>query len=315
MIRALFITAALMVLPAAVEAQVVSRDSVHLRFGWTAGTTAQVETTRRQHTSGVEDTVRGGAQYRMLVQTHPAGLVISYDDFEFPHAIDTVDAAAPGALADRAAAIVPRIVVDSAGRFVNVEDVASVRARLDSLVTMMLEPDAAAAARESLAALVTEESLAGLAAQEWHTIVGRWAGLRFVPGDTLVLGEEAALPLIQGATVTLTMEVITSAHVPCHDSDTSNGCIEIRAMARADPEEVRRILAEFAERVTAVPGVDIVFESFEMANGIVLVTEPATLRPHSVRLERNLTGVFTADGERSEVSQGEIRTFRYTYER
>ncbi|MBR9990934.1 MAG: hypothetical protein KFH98_14325 [Gemmatimonadetes bacterium] len=299
--------------PLAARHSSASPDTVQLRFGWAAGTAAHVETTRRQYTSGVNDTVTGDANYRMRVQRHPEGLIITYDEFEFPAASDTVNDAQIGSLADRAAAIVPRVLVDSAGSFVRVEDVESVRARLDTLVTSMLEPGEAEEAREAMATLVTAESLGGLAAQEWNTIVGRWAGVDLVVGEKYFFEEEAALPMLPGTAITLVSEFSIEGWTPCTEGVVARECVEIRVEARADPAAVQRILAEFTEQITAVPGVGLVFESFEMGNEIVLVTEPATLRPHSVRIRRGLAGVFTADGERSEVSQSEVRTYRYTY--
>ncbi|HSK18567.1 MAG TPA: hypothetical protein VK912_05465 [Longimicrobiales bacterium] len=288
-------------------------DTVKLRFGWQPGMTAQIETTRLQEQrSGSVDTMMQRTSYRMHVAQHDDGILISYTDFTFPDA-DTTDQQT--SIAEQAAAIVPKIVVDSAGGFVSIEDVPGFRARLDTLMTRMLPPEEAASAREGLAELVTEEALADLAAQEWNAIVGRWAGRDLVVGEDYGFEEEAALPLIPGAVVKMVSTFGIAGRTSCDGKAAGSDCVEIRLVSRADPDAVKAVLAQFTEQLLATPGVGIAFESFEMENEMVLIAEPGTLRPHHVRTSKRMGGVFTAQGERGEVSQREVRTYRYTYGR
>ena len=291
-------------------------DTINLRFGWHAGMEARVETTRL-HVRTAEDTdsVVGSAQYMMHVGPHPSGFLVSYDNFVFPVTADTGQAALAASLAEQAAAMVPKVVVDSAGAFVGIEDVETVRARLDTLMTQVLEPDEAAAARETIATMVTEDALAGLAAQEWNALVGRWASADLVVGERYGFEEQAALPLIPGAVVTMLSEFSVERRVPCVEGDAAEDCVEIRLVSRPDPAAVTELLARFTEQLMATPGLGLAFESFEMQNELVLITEPAALRPHRMQLSKGMKGVFSADGERSEVSQSELRTYRYTYPR
>ena len=305
----------LTLMPASALAQASpdAADTVKLRFGWQPGTTAQIQTTRfQEQRSASVDTLSRRTNYRMHVASHDDGILVSYTDFTFPDA-DTTDQRT--SIAEQAAAIVPKVVVDSAGRFVRVEDVAGVRARLDTLMTRMLAPEEAASAREGLAELVTEEALAGLAAQEWNAIVGRWSGRDLVLGEEYGFEEDAALPMIPGAVVEMISTFSVARRTTCDGGAGSSDCVEIRLVSRADPDAVRAILAQFTERLLATPGVGIAFESFAMENEMVLVAEPGTLRPHHVRMSKRMGGVFTAQGERGEVSQSEVRTYRYTYER
>ncbi|HEX2165620.1 MAG TPA: hypothetical protein VHG09_00160 [Longimicrobiales bacterium] len=294
--------------------EVPQADTVHLRFAWTAGTDAQIETTRLHvQSSGTTDSTSGSAQYRMHVASHPEGLIVSFDEFVFPPPDDTTDVAQLNSLASQAAAMVPKVVVDTAGQFVRIEDVASVRARLDTLMTEMLEPEEAAAARETLATIVTEDALAGIAAQEWNVIVGQWAGQDLVVGTEYAFEEQASLPMMPGAVVTMISTLSIARRTSCGESDRGDDCVEIRLVSRPDPEEVAQLLTEFTEQLLATPGLGIAFESFEMTNEVVLVTEPSTLRPHHVRTSKSTKGVVSAEGERGEVSRSEVRTFRYTY--
>lgn len=289
-------------------------DTVSLRFAWPPGMEAQINTTRVQvQTSGTTDSMSASAQYRMHVASHPEGLIVSYDGFVFPPPDDTTDVAQLNSLASQAAAMVPKVVVDTAGRFVRIEDVATVRARLDTLMTEMLEPEEAAAARATLATMITEAALSGLAAQEWNVIVGRWTGEDLVMGTEYAFEEQTALPMLPGAAVTMVSHFNVARRTSCDDSAAGEDCVEIRLVSRPDPDEVTQLLTQFTEQLLATPGLGIAFESFEMLNEIVLVTEPSTLRPHRVRISKSMKGVVSAEGERGEVARSEVRTFRYTY--
>ncbi|MGH7448902.1 MAG: hypothetical protein ACREK1_05475 [Longimicrobiales bacterium] len=290
-------------------------DTVQLRFAWVPGTTARIESTRfQERIAESADTVAGSARYRMKVNDHVEGLLISYDDFAFPPPTDTSEAAKLNSLAEQAASIVPRFIVDSAGAFVRIDDAARVKAQFDTLLTRMLEPEEAAAAREGLDTMLSEDALTGLAAQEWNAIVGMWADADLVMGETYQFEEQAALPMIAGATVTMVSEFAIERSTACIEGGSDKDCVEIRLVSRPDPEAMKRILDQFMERLLALPGIGgLAFESLDVGNEMVLVTEPSTLRPHRVVLSRRVTGVVAADGERSEVSQVEVRTLRYTY--
>ena len=289
-------------------------DTVQLRFGWAAGS-ARVESTRfQERIAESTDTTAGSAAYRMNVAADGDGLLISYVDFVFPPPADSSEAATMNALAERAAAIVPRFIVDSAGAFVRIHDVASVRLQFDSLITRMLAPDEAAAARGMLETVLSEDALSGLAAQEWNAIVGMWADADLVIGETYQLEEQADLPMIPGATVTMISEFGVVQRTSCDGNGTAADCVEIRLISRPDPEAMKEILAQFMQGLLNAPGLGgIAFERLDMTNELVLITEPGTLRPHRARISKTVTGVVAAAGERGEVTQTEVRTFRYTW--
>jgi hypothetical protein len=290
-------------------------DTVQLRFGWNAGRSAQVDVTRFSvRVAETADTAVGGAQYRMNAQAHADGLLISYGDFVFPPPADTTEAARMNSLAEQAAAIVPRFIVDSAGAFVRLDDVAAVRAKFDTLVTRMLPPDEAAATREGLETMLSEEALTGLAAQEWNAIVGMWANTDLEMGKMYSFEEEAALPMIPGATVPMISEFSIERRTSCVEGGTGEDCVEIHLVSTPDPEAMKAILAQYTERLLSTPGLGgIGFESLAMENEMVLITEPSTLRPHRLVLSKSVAGVVSADNQRSEVSQADVRTYRYTY--
>lgn len=301
--------------PATAQDVPVPIDTVQLRFDWDAGTHARVATTRfRERIAETADTAAGGARYRMNVQGHDEGLLISYDDFSFPPPADTTQAAQLSAVAEQAAAMVPKFIVDTAGVFVRIHDAASVRIQLDSLMARLLGPDELAAVREGLARALSEEALTGLAAQEWNAIVGMWVGADLEIGEVYEFEETAELPMIPDARVRMISEFAIEGRTPCVEGGSVDDCVEIRLVSYPDPGAMKEVLTQYMQRLLAAPGLGgIGFESLVMENEMILITEPATLRPHRVWLSKSVTGVVTAEGERSEVSQTDIRTYEYTY--
>jgi hypothetical protein len=98
------------------------------------------------------------------------------------------------------------------------------------------------------------------------------------------------------------------------EGGAGSDCVEIHLVSTPDPAAMKEILAQFMERLLSTPGLGgIGFESLELENEMVLITEPSTLRPRRAVFSRSVAGVVAADGQRSEVSQTDIRTFRYTY--
>ncbi|HEX6133851.1 MAG TPA: hypothetical protein VFZ24_07805 [Longimicrobiales bacterium] len=293
-------------------------DTIRLRFGWPAGTTARIQTTRyREQISETSDTTFMSADYRMSVTAHPEGLLVSYDDFRFPTVVDSTDGRDVNALAQRAASMVPKFVVGTGGEFVRIDDVASIRAGLDSMMAELLGPDADAAdVREALAAMLSEEALTGLAAEEWNAVVGMWIDADLELGAVYELEDQAPLPILPGVVVPMISEFSIESRTACEAGGADSACVELHYVSYPEPAAVKAALAEYLERLPAVPGMSsFAFEDLEVENEIIIVTEPATLRPHRMQITKAVSGVVTAGGERSEVTQLDVRTYQYTYTR
>jgi protein required for attachment to host cells len=311
--------ALLLGVPAAVASQ--SRpnppDTIRLRFNWPVGKVATVETTRfRERVTEKTDTFAGGARYRMQVQQHPDGLLIAYDSF----AVTTTAATPLGALAlqavaDRAADLVPSYVVSREGEFLRVHDVAGIRERMNTLLGSMLQAeDSTGQARATLQSVLSEQVLNSIAAQEWNALVGMWIEADLELGEKYELEEEAPIPLIPGSTVTMVAEFSIERRVPCQETGTMTDCVEIHLRSKPDPEEVKLIIRRFMDRIATMPQMaSFGFESLDLENELVLIIEPATLLPHRARLSKRVKGVVVAEGKKNDVSQHDVRTFRFKY--
>lgn len=90
--------------------------------------------------------------------------------------------------------------------------------------------------------------------------------------------------------------------------------MEIHLLSSPEPEAVQAILRQFMERIASQPALaNFAFERLDLENELVLIIEPATLRPHRARLARSVEGVVRADGKTSNVSQRDVRTYSFTY--
>ncbi|HEX6307694.1 MAG TPA: hypothetical protein VFZ69_05860 [Longimicrobiales bacterium] len=305
---------------AAVAAQETpgAADTVRLRFDWPPGTTARIQTTRyREQVTETADTTFMSADYRMRVSAHPDGLLVAYDDFRFPTVVDTTNGADVNALAQRAASMVPKFVVDTGGEFVRIHDIEAIRAGLDSMLAELIGAGAdAAEMREAMAAMLSEEALTGLAAEEWNAVVGMWIDADLELGTVYQLEDEAPLPILPGVVVPMISELTVQARTSCVEGGSDSSCVELHYVSFPEPAAVKAAIARFLEGVPQMPGMQpFAFEDLEVENEIIIVTEPATLRPHRMQITKALSGAVTAGGERSEVSQLDVRTYRYTYSR
>jgi hypothetical protein len=317
LLRAAFAVVVVMTWSAPVLAQErpTAIDTVRLRFAWPVGTRARIETTRyRERVAERSDTTLGRASYQMSVTSHPEGLLVSHDNFVFP-------ALGPAstnlqAVAERVGAMVPQYVVDSEGGFLRINDVSRMKALLDSMMTQLLGPVAQGPARQTLESLLSAEALTGLAAQDWNAIVGMWAGADLELGEAYELEEQAPLPMVPGAVVPMISEFSVERRTSCVEGGSDRGCVEIQLVAEPDADSMKQVLSRFMQRLAADASLGgIGFEELQVESGIVLITEPGTLLPHRVTLSRTVTGVVSAGGQRSNVSQVDVRTFKYTYAR
>jgi hypothetical protein len=303
--------------PASPQDRAAVADTIRLRFNWPVGKVATVETTRfRERVTERTDTFAGGARYRMQVRQHPEGLLIAHDSFDV-----AVDPKVPGGAlalqlaAERVADLVPSYVVSGEGEFLRIDSVAAMRTRLNALFASALpRQENTGQARAMVESLMSEQVLNRIAEQEWNTLVGTWIEADLALGAKYEVEQEAPIPFIPGAMLTMLAEFWIERRVPCLETDSTTDCVEIHLLSRPDAEEVQLLIRRFVDRMAAMPAATgIGFESLDLENELVLIIEPATLLPHRMRLSKRVKGVVVAQGKKSEVSQLDLRTHRFTY--
>ena len=292
-------------------------DTVRLRFAWPAGTVARVQTTRfRETINETADTMVVSADYRLQADSHPEGLLVSYDDFRFPSAVGDSAASAMETVAQRAAAMVPKLIVAPDGSFLRIHDVASIRAGLDSMFVELMGEDGMAAMREMLNTVMSEDALTVMAAEEWNAIVGMWIDADLELGAVYQYEDQAPLPVLPDVVVPMLAEFMVEDRTSCVEGGSDTDCVTLHFVSWPDPDSVNVAIRRFFETLPAIPGADnISFEELDVENEMIIVTEPGTLRPHRVQISKLVSGVVKAGDERGEVSQFDVRTYHYTYAR
>ncbi|HEX7091033.1 MAG TPA: hypothetical protein VF192_12905 [Longimicrobiales bacterium] len=220
--------------PAAAQEPDARPDTVRLRFGWPAGTVATVETTRfRERITERTDTLAGSATYRMQVREHDSGLAIIYDSVSITAAPRvTGDLAAFQAVAEQLAGMVPNYIVGRGGEFLRIEDVAAIKARMDSLFAPAFAAmDSTGKARAIFDSMLSEQALEALAAQEWNTLVGMWVDADLELEAVYGFEEEAPIPLLPGESVRMVSEFAIIGRLPCTEDSLTPDCVEIQLVS------------------------------------------------------------------------------------
>jgi len=307
--------------PVLAQASPTDTGVVRLQFGWKAGTVADVETTRmrvRQTAEGADSTsVR--ATYTLRTLAHPDGLLIEYTDFRLP---DFQPAGGPQTefadeLVERLAGILPSFVVSPEGEMLRLENVAQLRAQMDSLFAPVLAQlgDVPPELRALMQSLLGDEALTASAAQEWNLLVGTWVGGALEPGAVYGYEAEEPVPLIPGASVPMEYEFALTERTPCTEDTKATDCVVLEMYSAPDPEAMRKLLEEFLRRLApeTLPGA-IAFEELDILNTIVVILDPRTLLPHYLYTEKAVEGTIRGPGgEVQQISQVDERTSTFTY--
>lgn len=302
----------------------VKPDSVKLRFGWTAGTTAIVESgmTRLRETNGKRDSSMLAVRYRLLVQPHVDGMVVRSDSFSAPGlpapAGDT--AAMVQRIIEQLGAGSASFVVGADGEFKRLEDAAATKAKFDSAVAPFMREmkDAPPQLRGLMAQMTSPEVLTANASREWNVLVGTWSGADWVIGEVYEAQVEEPIPVMPGVTMPMLYQFSAAGRVACDGAERGpRGCVELRMVVVPDSAGMRtffkeltsRLAPQMAEQMTQLIG------GMRTETEVVVVAEPATLRPHFMsQVQRVEVRAKEGPGAAPTVStQEKSRWVRYRY--
>lgn len=306
-----------LVLPVPAEAQ----DTISLRFAWPERVTARVEAQRIRARLAEDrmDSVVVAVTYTMRGEPHPEGRVIRYSDFLFGDLAERLEADARMML-DRAVAMVPGLIVSDEGEFVRLEDVASLRAQLDTLLEPIVRElptdERGAETLASIRNMVTDEALEASAADEWNTIVGHWLDADLELGAEYAYEAVAPFPILPGVTLRYEHQFAVTRRVPCTETSSAESCVEVVMFSAPDPDATAEVMERFYRQITrsAEETDQPIFDELLLEDTVTLVLEPATLLPHSVTIARQVSGRSIAPGEpEQEFYQVDLRSWRYLY--
>ncbi len=292
--------------------------SVPLAFGWPVGMEARVwhRFTRERDAGTRSGSSRLETSYRMLVRDHELGRLIEFDDFAV---VDESGEQSAGVerLVEVATRRMPRFVVDEAGTLLELEDLSGfvdvvyegVRAMVDSMSAEV------PGLRNLMERTLTEEFYYARALELWGPLVFFWSGAEMEFGVAYESTADEPSPLYPEVLIPFVYTHLLESRVPCADGRADSACVRLTMQSRPDPEAVSRLLTQlFADLLEQgkhnVPAV----EGFDMQSTVALITEPHTLIPHQLVVEklasftqRDSTGTVTT------FEQREVHEYRFDY--
>lgn len=256
-----------------------------------------------------DTTVRPSGEGLLLVSSRVTGQKLTTD------ARDSKKADFMQQLLREAMTDLPDYVITDDGSFVRIDNLGAYRQRIEAAVLKGLKdaPEAGRAkARELLNALLSEQSLAAMIEAEWNSVVGDWAGGSYAPGRSYEFALSYQSPALGDEQFPMTVTRQLKGHAPCHAGAAARSCVRLVQTSRVSGAGFTRATDRLVRR-TVGGGVKV--ESVEVVKTVELVTEPATLLPHSVHSREVKTIVVNSDGTRQTSKEVEESNTVYRYRR
>ncbi len=264
-------------------------DAVYPGFAWPPGLRVDVEfdRVRTQITTGGSRTSRTSGRYSIAAENDPLGLRVVVSDVEYtskgsPVEIPEISGAA-GALL-RSAQMQPDYVVDRHGRVVAIlgtealrEEIArTMHAGIDSLPT-----EARAVAQRLFDSGPEVRRVEARARERWSRLVEVWIGTAPTHDWQVVGGSHISLAPLPGLALPTSREARLLGMRPCGDGDATRMCAELELTSRLDAVQLAQSLPDYLQ---GRPGIDRI--EVKLEERTLLLTEPATLRPHREQHEQ-----------------------------
>ena len=300
---------------AAAQTTATADSVVALRFGWPAEMKAVVDATRfrERTTGGKADTTAFQFRYSMDVSPHAEGRLIRSGDFTFGQAGDAEDAEVIG-VNEQLSALLPAIIVSPQGAFVRTDNVAALKAKMDSMIAPVRNDQYSPELRALLANLTSETTLNVVAEQNWNAGVGIWVGAEFEIGSVYESQAPASLPFFPDETLPMVTQFEIVGRVPCVENSGRTDCVELHLVSSPDEDALKALLQKMMDMAADLPAGDApIFDEMKIQTEITLVAEPSTLIPHWYSQTKITGGRFHVGNEAGSFSQVEGQTAAYTY--
>lgn len=323
--RRTLICLALALAPAAAIAQArptAPVDTAKLTFAWPTTVRARVEAQRyrERHSGGKHDTTNIRLSYQMTAQRAGDEYVVRFHDFQLPENVRK--AAAPpqvAAFVEQAGAMAPSYRVSAAGEFRRLESPERLRALIDSLLNIMTAKGGPPPPqlRQFMSTLTSDAVLAASAAQDWNALVGSWAGAELEVGEVYGTEGEEPVPIFQNATVRFEYEFSALRRMSCDSVKAPNArdCIELQMVSKPDTAAMRQLLQRFMGSLVPDVAKEMGFVDFDVENVVTLVARPQSLLPVSLVVTKAVTGAVRSQGKTEKVSQLDVKSQRYSYDK
>lgn len=286
-------------------------DPTTLRFSWPASLFARVsfENVRVRVDGDRRSRLASRGVYTLTTEALPEGVASAGGALrvritDMAVEVDGPAGREPGlqSLIARAAAAYPDYIVGRGGAIVRI---AGVRALRNALFRNLDDQPLALTAarrdrvREVLERALDERVLRARLGEQWYAQVGAWAGATLEPGRRYAVRTSAPVSLLGGAAVPLETTFEYRGGVGCEKDHalSARACVSLRMRSRVDGAKVRPVLAEIVARLAKEKKVAISIYGLSIVRTVTVVTEPDTLVPHRVEIEKR-TELDIGEGKR-----------------
>jgi len=283
-----------------------------LQFNWGDGLDARVSAMQSKTTAGQEARVE--ATYSLCATRTATGYEVSFADLAVTlggqRAPDSEEVSVPLILAG----LVPSYTITRDGKFGGLRDFEKLQSLVQEMYRQQFKGNANPERLESaLAQATSREVLESYATQTWLALVGGWTGMSIEPGGTINgRSPPTKLPLLESP-VTTAIEVTYPKREKCTSAAKSTGCAHLHSVSVPDAKELKAAISEaVAKQGGANP--DEVFD-IDRRDEIEIVTEPATLRPHSAQWSQKLTVSGGTKGHEESQRQDSLTRMTFEYGR
>lgn len=251
--------------------------TVALRFAWPGGLAADVDYARTRTQTG-RDPVALRLKGKLAATARGGKLAVRYHGW--------TGAEGEAAALIRAAEKVV-VVVGEDGRAEAVEGLAESVAALRKLPGFSEDTPQMRKVLELAPGSIEKESR-----ELWAVLVGFWTENDLDVGEPYQMDQEVPVPALPGSSVRLKIEARATRWLDCPGPQKGR-CVELTMRSRPDPEDVAKLVTGLMEKLGAPKqAVQGALGELATVTDATLVTEPTTLVPHRLVLERtaDLTG-------------------------
>jgi len=314
-IAALAALAALLAPPALVA------DTVAFTYAWPAGLDALVsfDGERVRHAGEQSRTASIRGSYRLTSIAVDDGLLLRHSEFAMEPA-----GAAPASPAQaelqqfmsRLGSVLPGTVVGPDGRIARFEGtdamIEEFRAAFAELAATLPE-DVRPRLERMLSQVMTREVVERRMVENWNRDVGAWAGAELEQGQRYESEITERAPMLGNAELPFVVAFEYQGTAACTDGAAEQVCVRLQMHTTVASEKIGPALAAFLQQLLDAGREVPEIRDVAIDTTVDLISEPATLLPHSVTVEKVTSMTVVQNGQPVQSGQRQRQVYRYTY--
>jgi hypothetical protein len=278
-------------------------EMVALRFAWPAPLLAEVRFSRTRSRPGARPSTFT-ARWTSSAVREGDGLLVSAARTRWEGDLPVPPAAA-ASMIRASEAVVQRIGAD--GEFLGLEGAEALRPAFARVFEELWVPGEQAERAVALA----EAGARADAEELWNLAVGFWTGAELELTELYGMERESELPFAPGVRVRSAVEYRIRRRVPCAVGEREARCVEVTLLSTPERPAVERAAKVLLGRLAGPDGAVPAVADLQVDAELVLVTEPATLRPHRLVWTRSLRAGSAEKGPLLEAVDRSAWDWRY----